>query len=192
MTESFNYIITTICNHAMLIVPCSSDALCVFVDASTTGVGGVLCVSRDDTWMPTAFYSRQLQSREIKDSATELEALALLLTTIEHFSYYLSGREFVAYTDHIALTHILDKTPNSNKLHRWKERLSLFDVTIIYLPGKRNLLAGCIIQARMATTAAATSVAALNSTKPPSQRGGRCGDPAHYYGHAHHTMQEED
>ncbi len=85
-TESFHYIINSICHHTMLIIPAPADALCVFVDASTTGVGGVLCVSRDDTWMPTAFYSRQLQNRETKFSATELEALALLVT-VEHFSY---------------------------------------------------------------------------------------------------------
>ncbi len=156
MTESFNYIITTICNHTMLIVPCSSDALCVFVDASTTGVGGVLCMSRDDTWMPTAFYSRQLQSRESKYSATELEALALL-TTIEHFSYYLSGREFVAYTDHIALTHILDKDGRNSSSYI-SSSPKLYQVMESHL----------------------------------HKEGGRCGDPAHYYGHAHHTMQEED
>ncbi len=128
----------------MLIIPAPADALCVFVDASTTGVGGVLCVSRDDTWMPTAFYSRQLQKRETKFSATELEALALL-ATVEHFSYYLRVREFVAYTEyHIALTHLMDKTPISNKLHRWKERLSLFDVNIVYLPGSKNLLADAL------------------------------------------------
>ncbi len=79
--------------------------------------------------MPAAFYSRQLQSREAKFSATELEALALL-ATVEHLSYYLSGREFVAYTDHVALTHLMDKTPHTNKLHRWKERISLFDIRL--------------------------------------------------------------
>ncbi len=190
MTESFNYIITTICNHAMLIVPCSSDALCVFVDASTTGVGGVLCVSRDDTWMPTAFYSRQLQSREIKDLATELEALALL-TTIEYFSYYLSGRDFVAYTATILLspTYWTRHRIQTNCTDGRRDCLYLMSQSFISL---ESGICWRMHQARMAATAAATSAAALNSTKPPSQRGGRCGDPAHYYGLAHHTMQEED
>ncbi len=75
----------------------------------------------------SSVYSRQLQSREAKFSATELEALALL-ATVEHFSYYLSGREFVAYTDYVALRHLMDKTPCTNKLHRWKE-----SSTITYL-----------------------------------------------------------
>ncbi len=127
----------------MLIIPTAADVMCVFVDASTTGVGGILCVSREDTWMPAAFYSRQLQSREAKLSATELEALALL-ATVEHFSYYLSGREFVAYTDHVALTHLMDKIPHTNKLHRWKERISLFDIQIVYLPGSKNILADAL------------------------------------------------
>ncbi len=38
-----------------------NDAFAVLRDTSTRGVGGALCVFREDVWMPAAFCSRQLQ-----------------------------------------------------------------------------------------------------------------------------------
>ncbi len=85
MTHSFEFIISQICNHSMLTIPALSDKFAVFTDASSCGEGGVLCVCRDDVWVPCAYYSRQLLPREQRYAATELEALAML-TAIEHFS----------------------------------------------------------------------------------------------------------
>jgi len=143
MTISFQSIIDAICNHSMLTIPNVTDTYCVFVDASSKGVGGVLCVCRNGEWLPCAFYSRQLLDRESKFSATELEALALL-STVEHFKYYLGGRHFTAYTDHQALKPIFEGIPPSNRLLRWKDKLDLYDMNIIYLPGKQNVMADAL------------------------------------------------
>ena len=61
---------------------------------------------RDRKWEAAAFYSCQMTGAEQRYSATELESLALV-STIDHFAYYLYGREFVAYTDHKPLCQLL-------------------------------------------------------------------------------------
>ncbi len=90
--------------------------------------------------MPCSFFSRQLLPREQKFSATELEALALL-ETIEHFKLYLAGRDFVAFTDHQALSGVLDGVPPSSKLARWKHKLAEYSVNIVYIKGAQNPVA---------------------------------------------------
>ncbi len=130
-------IILSICNHAQLVIPNTNDVRCVFMDAK--GVGGVFCVCREGDWKPCAFYSKQMMERETKYSATELEALALL-STVEHFKFYLSGVPFTAYTDHQALKPIFEGIPPNNRLHRWKDKLSLYDMNITYIKGKTNVI----------------------------------------------------
>ncbi len=138
--SNFHKIISSITHHSSLIIPHCNEARCVFSDASLCGIGGVLCVTRSDAWMPCSFFSRQLLSREQKFSATELEALALL-ETIEHFKLYLAGRDFVAFTDHQALSGVLDGVPPSSKLARWKHKLAEYSVNIVYIKGAQNPVA---------------------------------------------------
>ena len=143
LTRAFSSIVNAISDHASLVIPTCNEAWCVFSDASLCGVGGVLCVCRNNVWTPCSFFSRQLIPREQKFSATELEALALL-ETIEHFKFYLSGRSFTAYTDHQALTSIINGVPPSARLTRWKLKLSEYDFSIVYVKGKNNPVADAL------------------------------------------------
>ena len=63
LDSTFHSIITSIVNHSALIIPLCNEVRCVFSDASACGIGGVLCVSRSDSCMPCAFFSRQLLPR---------------------------------------------------------------------------------------------------------------------------------
>ena len=127
----------------MLTIPALSDKFAVFTDASSCGVGGVLCVCRDDVWVPCAYYSRQLLPREQRYAATELEALAML-TAIEHFSYYLLCTDFVVYSDHKALLHLFSSPVLNNRLWRWQLRLSDYNFTVIHVAGKMNCIADAL------------------------------------------------
>ncbi len=55
MCCAFDTIINAIVNYVELMVPADGDSLCIFVDASTAGVGGVLCVYRSNEWKPVSF-----------------------------------------------------------------------------------------------------------------------------------------
>ncbi len=143
MCCAFDSIINAIVNYVELMVPADGDSLCIFVDASTAGVGGVLCVYRSNEWKPVSFYSKQLLPRESRYSATEIEALALL-TTVEHFAYYLRGVEFTAFTDHKALVHLFESPKLNNRLWRWKLKLLDFNVRIVHLEGRLNVVADAL------------------------------------------------
>lgn len=45
-------IINATVNYVELMIPSDGDSLCVIVDASTVGVGGVLCVYTSNEWKP--------------------------------------------------------------------------------------------------------------------------------------------
>ena len=83
------------------------DIISVYCDASLSGIGGALSVYRSSIWQPVVLYSRQLQPREQCYSATEIQALAVL-STIEHFAYFLVGKKFKVVTDHKALVRLFD------------------------------------------------------------------------------------
>ncbi len=136
LNKCFVDVISSVVSHSSLVISIVTDVRCVFTDASSRGIGGVLCVYRSEKWVPCAFYSRKLLDRETKFSATELEDLALL-ETVEFFKMYLSGFHFRAYTDHQALVGVLDGVPSSAKLTRWKLRLAEFDVELVYVKVSR-------------------------------------------------------
>ena len=82
--QAFTSIIDAISRHSSLILPYYNDAFCVYTDASYLGLGGTLCVFRDDSWIPAEFYSRQLTSAEKNYAILDLEAAAHL-ATVEHW-----------------------------------------------------------------------------------------------------------
>ncbi len=145
MTDAFHAIISMISNHASLTVPLSVDCFQVQCDASTYGVGGVLCVFRSDVTLPVTFYSRQLCPRESRYSATELEALTMV-DTIKHFSFYLHGRPFTVLSDHRALEQFFISPRLNNRLWRWRIQLMDFDFQINYVEGRKNSVPDALSQ----------------------------------------------
>ncbi len=144
MIKSFTCIINSICNFTIILsIPMRGDLFCVVCDASSYGVGGALCVYRDNKELPISFYSCQLSNRERKFSATELEALALI-ETIKHFAFYLFGQHFVVHTDHRALEQLFSSPKLNNRLWRWRLYLMDFDFVIRYRPGPDNTLADAL------------------------------------------------
>ncbi len=142
-TVSFHSIIDAISHHSSLVIPNCNDALSVFCDASFLGIGGTLCVFRDDNWIPAEFYSRQLSPAEKNYAILDLEAAALL-ATIEHFRYQLAGRFFKAFTDHRPLTNILTGQAPSSRLTRWKIRLMENNFEIHHVEGVANPVADAL------------------------------------------------
>ena len=62
----------------------------------------------------------------------------MLACTVSHFSYYLYGREFVAYTDHKPLCHLLTSDRLNPRLRRIALKLQHWLVDVQYLPGNEN------------------------------------------------------
>ena len=115
MESAFTSICEFISDACVLTIPLPEDAMSIVTDASGRGIGGVLQVRRGEEWQAAAFYSRQTRGAEQRYSDTELEALALV-ETIRHFSYYLYGKCFVAFTDHKPLCQLF----SSNAFVTWR------------------------------------------------------------------------
>ena len=155
------------------------DVFSVVTDASRLEVGGVLQVWRDGKWEAAAFYSRQLRGAEQRYSVTELEALALVCT-IDHFAYYLYGREFVAFTDHKPLMQLLTSDRLNPRLGRMSLKLQHWLVKVEYLPGTDNGMADALSweeRPRMSSKDQETPDASLASgdvgVTPPHEEPGR-------------------
>ena len=77
-------------------------------DASAAGLGAVLAQKQDDrSTRPIAYASRTLQPHEKKYGATEMEGLGVVWA-IKYFRPYLYGHPCEVYTDHSALTSLLN------------------------------------------------------------------------------------
>ena len=133
----------SVCDTVMLYVLLPDDKFAVVTDASIRSIGGVLQVWRDDEWHAAAFYTRQTRGPEVLYSATELEALAVA-ETLAHFAYYLYGRDFVVFTDHMPLCHLLTSDRLNSRLRRLALTLQQWTIRIEYLPGQENSAADAL------------------------------------------------
>ena len=141
--EAFRCICDFFCHIPILCIPELHDVVSIVTDASGRGIGGVLQVQRGGDWQPAAYYSRQLRGAEVRYSATELEALALV-ETVSHFGHYLYGKTFKAFTDHKPLEQLVSSTRLNPRLARMSFKLQHWLIEIVYLPGELNTLADAL------------------------------------------------
>ena len=134
MDRAFQQLKVSLCNH-VLVIPSISDTFSLHTDASGSGVGACLHVTRKGQELPIAFYSRQLQGAEKRYSITELETLAIV-AALKHFEFYTYGTDITIYTDHKACTSILTSSVLNNRFKRMALYLQDKSLTFIYRPGK--------------------------------------------------------
>ena len=151
MSDAFLQLCVALSKVLCLCIPSCSDVFTLVTDASSLGIGSVLCVTRDQCDMPVAFHSRQLRDREKCYSASEMEGLAVV-EAIRHFEIYLFGNEFTVVTDHKALTHLFSSTVLNAKLWRWALYLQQFSIVFRFLPGRFNVVADCLSRQTWPTT----------------------------------------
>lgn len=138
--EAFQSAKDSIANAAILSHPAPDAELSLVVDVSDYAIGGALHQTlKDGEMQPLGFFSRRLDDNQIKYSTfdRELEAIA---QSIKHFDFWLDGRQFTIFSDHLPLSKALDRNaPRSSK--RQSERLefiSQYSAEIKYIPGNEN------------------------------------------------------
>ncbi len=88
-------------------------------DASDSHVGGVLSqIQPDGSNQPTGYFSKKLNPCETRYSATNKEALAVVLAC-RNFHHYLWGTRFTVITDHQPLTSVFKRKTKSPCMKRW-------------------------------------------------------------------------
>ena len=137
MYDEYYYLKDCLCSLPSLTLPLPSGNFVLQTDASQIGLGAVLSVQHDGEELPVAFYSRKLQPRERKYSATELEGLAVV-AAVSHFDAYLITHPFVIETDHKALVFLNSAQHTNGRLARWAMKLQPFTFEIRCRPGPQN------------------------------------------------------
>ncbi len=149
--SAFDKVISDIVNRAAFIIRNITDSFSIFTDASTSGIGGTLCIYKNSSWQPCSFYSRQLLPREKNYSSLNLKALAVL-ATVHQYDYYLSGTYFKIFTDHKPLVHIFGGNLLSARLIRWKIKLTEKSFDIVHISGHANNVADAMSRQSWTTT----------------------------------------
>ena len=107
-------------------------------DASDYAIGAVL----NQCGRPVAFFSRTLQPSEVKHSAVEKEALAII-ESVRHWRHFLTGSHFTLQTDQKSVAYMFDKNHKgkvkNDKIHRWRMELSCYSFDIQHKPGVQNI-----------------------------------------------------
>ncbi len=113
------------------------------INTSNTDIGGVLSqIQSDDTNRPIGYFSKKLNPREARYSATDKETLAVVLTC-RNFHHYLWGTHFTVITDHQPLTSIFKRKTKSPRMNRWILEMQEYNYGIQYLRKIILLLITC-------------------------------------------------
>ena len=90
-----------------------------------------------------AYDSRQLKVNERIYPTHDLE-LAAVVFALKQWRHYLYGVKCEVYTDHRSLQYVFTQRDLNLRQRRWMELLKDYDVTILYHPGKANVVANAL------------------------------------------------
>ncbi len=125
----------------VLAYPTRDGHFALSMDASDTGMGAVLEQEHEEgsrvVKRVIAYASKMLHASQRRYCTTNKELLAVV-TAIELFKYYLTGRHFTVVTDHASLTWLRNFKEPEGVVARWITRLQPFDFKIVHRPGKHH------------------------------------------------------
>jgi len=139
-TTAFNKMKQKLASPSTLWFPDFELPFCLITDASAVAAGWALVQVVDHKSRIIRIGSKTLNDAQRRYSATEREALGVILA-VEDCRVYLQGRPFTIKSDHRSLVFIDAKISKNDKLARWWAFLSQFDFVVVYLEGHCNTLA---------------------------------------------------
>ncbi|XP_070010624.1 uncharacterized protein [Nicotiana sylvestris] len=90
-----------------------------------------------------AYASRQLKIHEKNYPIPDLE-LASIVHTLKIWRHYLYGVACEAFTDHKSVHYLFQQKELNLRQRRWLKLLKDYDITILYHPGKANVVADAL------------------------------------------------
>jgi len=125
----------------ILMMPDFTKPFVVDTDASKFAIGAVLQQEDEEKKLrPIMFISRKLCAAERNYCTRQREALAVVWALKRLREYLWGGPLFTVRTDHHNLLWLMNHE-QTGRLARWQAFLSCFNFTMVYLPGKRNVIA---------------------------------------------------
>ena len=149
--QSFETLKKLLTSAPVLCFPQFDKPFILETDASGVGLGAVLAQKQEDgSVRPIAYASRSLQPHERNYGITELEGLGVVWA-VKHFRPYLYGHSCDVYTDHSALTSLLNTPQPSGKLARWGMAIQELDLRIHHRAGRSNVNADALSRSPLAS-----------------------------------------
>ncbi|CAN4076925.1 unnamed protein product [Withania somnifera] len=90
-----------------------------------------------------AYASRQLKVHKRNYPTHDLE-LAAVVFALKIRLHYLYGVKCEIFTDHRSLRYIISQKELNSSKDRWIELLKDYDISILYHPGKANIVANAL------------------------------------------------
>ena len=118
----------------MLAYPTMEGAFVLDTNASNTGIGAVLSLTKGGEKV-MAYFSHSLTQAEHLYCVTRKELLALV-TAVSHFHHYMYGRHFKVHTDHEALKWLMSSKNPEGQTARWIEILGIYDLKVEHHQGR--------------------------------------------------------
>src|SRR5688572_1241028 len=99
-----------------------------------------------------AYASRQLKIHEKNYPTHDLE-LAAVVFALKLWRHYLYGVHVDVFTDHKSLQYVFTQKELNLRQRRWLELLKDYDMSILYHPGKANVVVDALSRLSMGSTA---------------------------------------
>ncbi|XP_069983360.1 uncharacterized protein [Penaeus vannamei] len=144
--KAFKTVKAMLISSPILISPDFEKGFILYVDASDTGAGAVLCqADAAGVDHPVCYFSKKFNKHQRNYSTVEKETLALILA-LRHFEIYLyPTKEAVKiYTDHNPLTFISKMSCKNQRILRWSLELQKYNLSVNHIRGKENVLADAL------------------------------------------------
>ncbi|KAH0728078.1 hypothetical protein KY284_003943 [Solanum tuberosum] len=132
----------------VLTLPEGTQGFVVYCDASRIGWG---CVSMQNAKV-IDYASRQLKVHEKNYPTHDLE-LAVVVFVLKIWRHYLYGVHVDVFADHRSLQYVLTQKELDLRQRRWLELLKDYDLSILYYPGKANIVIDSLSSLFMGSTA---------------------------------------
>ncbi len=107
-------------------------------DASDFALGAEVSQRGEDGRVhPIAFHSRKFNPAKMNYEIYDKEMLAIV-ESLEHYRHYFEGlgQQITIYSDHHNLLWFTETKVYNRRQARWAEKLSKFDFTIVFRPGR--------------------------------------------------------
>ena len=137
--EHFQLLKDLLTTAPVLTLPSGDEGFTVYCDASRVGLGCVLM----QNGRVVAYASRQLKKHEQNYPTHDLE-MAAVVFVLKTWRHYLYGVTCEIYTDHKSLKYIFQQRDLNLRQRRWLELLKDYDCSILYHPGKENVVADAL------------------------------------------------
>jgi hypothetical protein len=134
--QAFDLLKNSLACEVVLAYPDFTVPFEIYTDASKYQIGSI--ITQKDK--PLAFYSRKLTDPQTRYTVTELELLAIV-ETLHEYKCILLGHLITIYTDHKNLTF---SNFTTDRVTRWRLIVEEYGPKIVYLPGKRNVIADAL------------------------------------------------